>query len=496
MNKMIQRSLLKSLKPKISYQQTTEPKFRETIDKFFKNASAYTTIPEDRLQILNTPDTTLKINIPLLRDDGTFCTIPAFRCHHKLHKLPAKGGLRISPRITMDSIEALALISCFQLSLLEIPFGGAKGGIKMDVTKFSDSEIARVLRRYTIELAKYNFIGPGVDVPGPEFGSSEWHMDIMKDTYQTIYGMKDINSVAVVTGKSYGNGGVPNHHLAPASGVYYSVKYLVEDVSFKNYLKYYKMERGLKNQKVIIEGFHNMGRNVAKFLSSKGATIIGIQEDDGCLFNPFGINIKEFSKYYDNHKTVQGYIDCIDSKEILSRECDILIISNAVRGINRYNVADIKTKMVVEACNGGVSLEADRVLRDGKKTLLVPDILCNSGGQVSSYLEWLKNIQHKRLGRLTQKWQEKSRLSLITGIQEKIKEAGYNINLEDRMDKYLNKGASNKDIVRSSIESFVGEAISNTVHKSLKEECDLRTAAFSIAMESIYKNYKDKNLLS
>ena len=491
---MLKRILIKNLRSNISYRGTTEPKFRETIDTFFNNASKYTSIPEDRLAILNTPDTTLKVNIPLLRDDGTFCTITAFRCHHKLHRFPAKGGLRISPRITFSSIEALALISCFQLSLLEIPFGGAKGGIRMDVTKFSDAEIERVLRRYTIELAKYNFIGPGVDVPGPEYGSNEWHMDIMKDTYQTIYGMKDIHSIAVVTGKSYGAGGVPNHNLAPASGVYYTIKHLLQDDEFKNYLKFFKINRGLKGQKIIIEGFGEMGRNLAKFLTTKGAIIIGIQEWDGCLYNPFGIDIEEFSKYYENNKTVQGYIDTIDSEEILSRECDILAITHSVRGINRYNVTDINTKMVVEACNGGISLEADRILTEKKKVLVVPDILCNSGGQISSYLEWLKNIQHKRLGRLTSKWQEKSRGSLMKGIEEKIREAGYNINLEGRIDKYLKKGASNKDIIQSSIENFVGEAMSHTVHKSLKEETDLRTAAFSIAMDRIYDSYRDNNL--
>jgi glutamate dehydrogenase/leucine dehydrogenase len=485
--------MLKSLKKSFAYRGTSEPKFLETIQSIFNDASKYTDIPVDRLALLSTPDTTIKINIPLLRDNGTFLTIPAFRCHHKLHLLPAKGGIRISPRITFDSIEGLALLSCFQLSLLEIPFGGAKGGIKMDTTKFSEAEIARVLRRYTIELVKYNFIGPGVDVPGPEYGSNSKHMDIMKDTYLTIYGMHDINANAVVTGKTYGNEGVPNHEQAHASGVYYSIKHIVESEFLKDYRKFYKLKQGIANQKVILEGFDENTQFIAKYLYSKGAKILGIQLWDGCIYNMNGINIPEFFKYYETHNTSQGFLDVIEDKEILERECDVLVIGNTLRGINLQNADKIKAKMIVEAINGGISYESNKVL-NSKNILVLPDILCNSGKQISSYLEWLKNIQHKRLGRLTQKWQEKSRHNMISAIQDKIGEAGYKIDLLHRVDKYLQSGASNKDIVQTSIDNFIGEALQKIIHKSLKEDCDLRIASFAIAMDNIYESYKDNDL--
>ena len=164
-----------------------------------------------------------------------------------------------------------------------------------------------------------------------------------------------------------------------------------------------------------------------------------------------------------------------------------------MRNVNLDNAHNLNTKMVVEACNGGISYDANDII-NSRGMLIVPDILCNSGGQISSYLEWLKNIQHKRLGRLTQKWQEKSKEHMILGIQQKIKEAGFNIDLVNRFDKYLHKGASNKDIVQTSIDNFIGEALNKAIDKSLKEDCDLRTASFSIAMDKIYDSYKDNHL--
>ncbi len=190
------------------YTGKLEPKLQQTINYFFNQGAKFTDIREDELEMIKTPNSILKLSIPLVKDDGSYDTITGFRCHHKLHKLPAKGGIRVSPFISMNSIESLALLKCLQLALLEIPFGGAKGGLKIDIKNYSQAEIDRIIRRYTIEMSKYNFIGPGIDVPAPEFGSNSHDMDIMADTYHTLYGMNDINTTAVVTGKTSTGGGL------------------------------------------------------------------------------------------------------------------------------------------------------------------------------------------------------------------------------------------------------------------------------------------------
>ena len=163
------------------------------VNQFFKEAAKHTNIPQDRLNLLRNPNATLKLNIPLVRDDGSFCTLESYRCHHKHHKLPLKGGTRISPLVELDEVEALAFLMSLKLAVVEVPYGGAKGGICMDQSQFSKAEVERVMRRYTIELVKYNFIGPGRDVPGPDVGTTTWHMDKMKDTYHSLYGMQDFN---------------------------------------------------------------------------------------------------------------------------------------------------------------------------------------------------------------------------------------------------------------------------------------------------------------
>jgi len=209
--------------------------------------------------MMKTPNSVLKINIPLIRDNGSFETITAYRCHHKTIHWPLKGGLKISPKISLEQIEAGAMLKSIQLSLLEMPFGGSKGGIKIDVRNYSNMEIERIIRRFTVEMTKYNFIGPGIDVPAPEEGSTSWHMDLIKDTYKNYYGFKEFHAQAVCTGKSNIEGGIKGKDKATGSGVYYCIKNLIENKNFKSYRNKFELDEGLENQNVIIHGFGLMG---------------------------------------------------------------------------------------------------------------------------------------------------------------------------------------------------------------------------------------------
>jgi glutamate dehydrogenase (NAD(P)+) len=474
------------------FSSSGEQSFLEMVETFFKQASVHTNIPSDRLGLLKDSNATLKMNIPLVRDDGTYCTIPAFRCHHKQHRLPVKGGTRIAPDVDLDEVEALALLMSLKLSVVEVPFGGAKGGLKMDQRKFSKNEVERVLRRYTIEMAKYNFIGPGRDVPGPDVGTGTWHMDKMKDTYHTLYGMSDFNQTAIVTGKSIVEGGINGRPESTGLGVFYCIRNILEYPQYTELRAKYNLEKGCQGKRVIIQGFGAVGYNVARFLVEQGAIVIAVQEYDGCVSNPEGIDVEELKTHITLNKGVKGYKDFIKQKEVITRDCDILIPAALEKAINKTNASNIKAKLIAEGGNGTTTVEADNILKN-LNVLIIPDILCNAGGVTCSYLEWVKNIEHKRPGRLTMKWEQKTKKVLLDAIQDELGKVGVKVDFSG-LDKEVTKGASDLDLVYTGIDNIMTIALEQTIKTSEEKKVDLRTAAYINAINRIYACYENSGL--
>lgn len=488
---LLKKSSLKL--PKTSFSQTSsEQSFLEMVETFFKNAASHTNIPQDRLSLLKDSNATLKMNIPLLRDNGTYCTIPAFRCHHKQHRLPVKGGTRIAMDVDLDEVEALALLMSLKLSVVEVPFGGAKGGLKMDQNKFSKNEVERVLRRYTIEMAKYNFIGPGRDVPGPDVGTGTWHMDMMKDTYHTLYGMQDFNQLAVVTGKSIVEGGINGRPESTGLGVFYCISNILENPENEELRAIHGIEPGIKDKRVIIQGFGAVGYNLAKFITEKGAIVTAVQEHDGCVANPKGINVEELKTYININKGVKGHPDFIKQKEVITRDCDILVPAALEKALNKTNASQIKAKLIAEGGNGSTTVEADTILQNNN-ILIIPDILCNAGGVTCSYLEWVKNIEHKRPGRLTLKWEEKTKKVLLDAIEDEMKKVGVDVDFSN-LSSEVTKGASDLDLVYTGIENIMSIAMSQTIKTSIDKGVNMRIAAYINAIERIYACYENSGL--
>lgn len=469
-----------------------EGTFLNNAERFFTDAASHTNIPPDYLSLLKNPNATLKMNIPLLRDDGSFVTIEGYRCHHKQHRLPVKGGTRISIECDLEEVEALALLMSLKLAVVEVPFGGAKGGLKMDQSKFSKREIERVLRRYTIELCKYNFIGAGIDVPGPDVGTTEWHMDIMKDTYHTLYGMQDFNQTAIVTGKSIMGGGINGRPESTGLGVFYCINNILTEDAYEDIRRKFDITAGVEGKTVIVQGFGAVGYNVSRFLVEAGAKVIGVQEWDGCVFNPYGIDVKDLKQYISTNKSVHGYKDTITEKEILSRECDILIPAALEKAINKRNANNIKAKLIAEGGNGVATFEGDEILQN-KNILVIPDILANAGGVTCSYFEWLKNIEHKQPGRLTTKWEEKSKKVLLKAIEGELNKVGIRVPLST-LSREITKGGSDLDLVYTGLDNIMGIALGQTVDTAQKKNVSLRTAAFINAIERIYKSYLSMGL--
>ncbi|MGH9633740.1 MAG: Glu/Leu/Phe/Val family dehydrogenase [Candidatus Angelobacter sp.] len=329
-------------------------------------------------KILRYPQREIIVHIPVAMDNGTLEVFTGFRVQHSIARGPAKGGVRYSPDVTLDEVRALASWMTWKCAVVNIPFGGAKGGIIVDPKKMSQSELEKMTRRYTAELIE--FLGPEKDVPAPDVNTNEQTMAWMMDTYsmhmrQTV--------TAVVTGKPINIGGSRGRREATGRGVM---------INCDEALRKFEMSR--ESTRVIIQGFGNVGSNAAKLMQDAGYKIVGIAEYDGGLFNRTGINIDALLQHRDRNKTIVGFpgADAADPHELLLADCDILIPAATENVITSQNAAGIKAKIICEGANGPTTAAADEILAD-KKVFVIPDILANAGGVTASYFEWVQDRQ-------------------------------------------------------------------------------------------------------
>jgi glutamate dehydrogenase (NAD(P)+) len=329
-------------------------------------------------KILRYPQREIIVHIPVAMDNGTLEVFTGFRVQHSIARGPAKGGVRYSPDVTLDEVRALASWMSWKCAVVNIPFGGAKGGIIVDPKKMSQSELEKMTRRYTAELIE--FLGPEKDVPAPDVNTNEQTMAWMMDTYsmhmrQTV--------TAVVTGKPINIGGSRGRREATGRGVM---------INCDEALRKFEMSR--ESTRVIIQGFGNVGSNAAKLMQDAGYKIVGIAEYDGGLFNRTGINIDALLQHRDRNKTIVGFpgADAADPHELLLADCDILIPAATENVITSQNAAGIKAKIICEGANGPTTAAADEILAD-KKVFVIPDILANAGGVTASYFEWVQDRQ-------------------------------------------------------------------------------------------------------
>jgi glutamate dehydrogenase (NAD(P)+) len=329
-------------------------------------------------KILRYPQREIIVHIPVAMDNGSLEVFTGFRVQHSIARGPAKGGVRYSPDVTLDEVRALASWMTWKCAVVNIPFGGAKGGIIVDPKKLSLSELEKMTRRYTAELIE--FLGPEKDVPAPDMGTNEQTMAWMMDTFsmhmrQTV--------TAVVTGKPINIGGSRGRREATGRGVM-----IVCDEA----LKKFGMSR--ESTRVIVQGFGNVGSNAAKLMSDAGYKIIGIAEYDGGLFNRNGINIDNLLEHRDRNKTIVGFTEAeaVDPAGLLLTDCEILIPAATENVITSQNAAGIKAKILCEGANGPTTATADEILAD-KKVFVIPDILANAGGVTASYFEWVQDRQ-------------------------------------------------------------------------------------------------------
>jgi glutamate dehydrogenase (NAD(P)+) len=344
----------------------------------FDFAAQKLNLDEGLWKILRYPQREIIVHIPVSMDNGTIEVFTGFRVQHSIARGPAKGGVRYAPDVTLDEVRALASWMTWKCAVVNIPFGGAKGGIIVDPKKLSLSELEKLTRRYTAELIE--FIGPEKDVPAPDVNTNEQTMAWMMDTFsmhmrQTV--------TAVVTGKPINIGGSRGRREATGRGVM---------INCDEALRKFGMDR--ESTRVVVQGFGNVGSNAAKLMSDAGYRIIGIAEYDGGLFNPNGIDIDALLEHRDRNKTVVGFngAEAADPRELLQAACDILIPAATENVITSQNAAGIKAKIICEGANGPTTAAADEILAD-KKVFVIPDILANAGGVTASYFEWVQDRQ-------------------------------------------------------------------------------------------------------
>ena len=460
-----------------------KPTFLENVEMMVNDTIDCIKIDPNISKILKTCRSVIQLKFPV-KIKGEIKIFHGWRAVHSNHRLPVKGGLRYSTDVNQGEIEALASLMTFKCALVDVPFGGAKGGLLIDPKKYDEESLERITKKFARELIRRGYLSPARDVPAPDVGTSQREMGWILDAYKSSR-PDDINHVACVTGKSVNHGGIKGRLEATGRGVCEALKEFFrhpDEVSKANI-----GNPNLNDQRIIIQGFGNVGLHSAKSLFATGAKIIGIAEKDGAIFNKEGINIIELEEYKQGKKTILGFPNTktIDvSSDLLTYDCDILIPAALENVITLKNVDNIKAKIICEAANGPVSYRADKKLKS-RGTIIIPDIYANAGGVTVSYFEWIRNISHIRMGRLHKRYEE-DRGEVILKALEQISPN----KLSQDLTNQLVHGANEEDIIASGLEDTMRVSFQEILEmKSAYNLDDYRMAAYAIALKKIEKSY-------
>jgi glutamate dehydrogenase (NAD(P)+) len=466
--------------------ENKEYSFFQSVERSFDKASKFTSWEQGILEQIKACNSIYSMRFPVKMDDGHIEVIEAYRVQHSQHKSPCKGGIRFSMAVNQDEVMALAALMTYKCAIVNVPFGGAKGGIKISPRSLSTYELEKITRRYTSELVKKNFIGPGIDVPAPDYGTGEREMAWIVDTYQSLK-PGEIDAAGCVTGKPISLGGVRGRKEATGLGVFYGVREvcLMEDVMKKQGLTV-----GIENKNVIVQGLGNVGYYSAKFFREHGAKVIAIAEYEGAIYNAEGLNEEEVFQHRKKTGSIlnfPGAKNIEKSAEALELECDILIPAALENVIDRNNAPRIKAKIIGEAANGPLTPEADDILA-GKGILVIPDMYLNAGGVTVSYFEWLKNLSHVRYGRLEKRFTENANINILHQIEELT---GKKVTESEK--EIIAHGPDEIDLVHSGLEETMINATREImdIWKANPSIPDMRTAAYVCAINKVGTSYAE-----
>jgi glutamate dehydrogenase (NAD(P)+) len=459
--------------------------FFGAVSKSFDKAAKFTNWDAGILEQIKQCNAVYRMNFPVKIGDKVE-VIKAYRVQHSHHKSPCKGGIRFSTMVNLDEVMALAALMTYKCAIVNVPFGGAKGGIAIDPKKYTAYQLENITRRYTAELIKKNFIGPGTDVPAPDYGTGEREMAWILDTYASMR-PGEIDAAGCVTGKPVTQGGVRGRREATGLGVFYGIR---EVCKMPDVMKKLGLTTGVEGKTVIVQGLGNVGYHAAKFFREGGAKLICLAEHDGAIYNENGLNEEDVFQYKKKNGSIKGYPGgkhIETSEEALELECDILIPAALENVINGENAPRVKAKIIGEGANGPLTPEADEVFVQ-KGTLVVPDMYLNAGGVTVSYFEWLKNLSHVRYGRMEKRFTENLNAQILSTMEELTSKK-----VNDRQKEFIMHGPEEADLVYSGLEETMIAATHEIMNcwKSNPQIPDMRTAAYVVAINKVATSYAE-----
>jgi len=392
----------------------------------FDQVADFVSLSDDLRTFLRSPQRELIVHFPVEMDDGHMRMFTGYRVHHNMAKGPTKGGIRYHPDVTLDECRALAMWMTWKCALMNLPYGGAKGGVVADPKGLSQRELEKMTRRYATEIT--SFIGPEKDIPAPDVGTNAQIMAWIMDTYSMH---KGYSIPAVITGKPIAVGGTVGREYATGLGVTYVTRSLLKQ----------RFGRTLENATVAVQGFGNVGSWTARTMHERGALVVAVSDQYGGIYNSRGLDLRHLSRHLADNGTVTGYpgAEAISNQELLELDVDVLVPAALEGQITRANADRIRATIIAEGANGPTTPEADAILGE-KGVIVIPDILCNAGGVVVSYFEWVQSLQSFF-------WDEGE--------------------------------------VRSAMQKKLLDNLDAVLGVMVRRQCDLRTAAYTIAIERI-----------
>ena len=460
--------------------------FFQSVERSFDKAAAFTNFDPGILEQIKACNSVYQMRFPVKLDSGEIEVIEAYRVQHSQHKSPCKGGIRFSDEVNQDEVMALAALMTYKCAIVNVPFGGAKGGIKINPRKYSTYELEKITRRYTAELVKKNFIGPGIDVPAPDYGTGEREMSWIVDTYASLK-PGEIDAAGCVTGKPITQGGVRGRKEATGLGVFFGIR---EICNMHDVMEKQGLAVGIAGKTVVVQGLGNVGYHSAKFFREAGAKVVALAEFEGAIYNANGLNEEDVFQHRKATGSILNFSGATNfekNTDALEVDCDILIPAALENVINGENAPRIKAKIIGEAANGPCTPEADEVFIQ-RGILCVPDMYLNAGGVTVSYFEWLKNLSHVRYGRLEKRFTENMNTTILGQIENLT---GKTVSDADR--KLIQHGAEEIDLVHSGLEETMITATREIVHiwKSNPDIPDMRTAAYVSAINKVATSYAE-----
>ena len=468
---------------------TVEGGFQTSVRGMFDRAARALDVPDDLVETIRECKSVIELRFPV-RLRGKYQTFRGWRAVHSEHRLPAKGGIRYAPFVDQHEVEALAALMTFKCALVDVPFGGAKGGLAIRPEDYTAEELEQITRRFAQELAERGYISPSRDVPAPDIGTGENEMAWMADEYRQLY-PSDIDALACVTGKPVTQGGIPGRVEATGRGVQFV---LGEFFRHPKDTGRCGLDGGLEGKRVIVQGLGNVGFHAAKFLTEEeGVRLVGVAEHDGAVVSDSGIVPVALAEHLASTGGVAGFPGVrfvANGASVLEADCDVLVPAAMESQITSANADRIRAPLIVEAANGPVTLAAERALLARGKVIL-PDLLVNAGGVTVSYFEWVSNVSHTRFGRLSRQLDIRRGRHIIDMIETTSGQV-----VPEELKAPLLRGVDERDLVQSGLEDTMRDAY-RTMRETMQEletVDDLRTAAFAVALEKVVRSYRQMGL--